>query len=421
MKYVCVLSTNNYLEGVLVLKENLKKVNSKYPLLCIINETIGEEERKILDYFEIEYKEMPSIHYSQTEGMWKNTFDKINIFSLIEYEKIVYLDCDMLIRSNIDNLFEIEEFTMASDKPASQLTNSSIMVLKPNLEDFEKLKKALIEAEQNGRTEIGDQDIIREVFPNANKLDNSYNLMRMIREETSTFKDERIIGEVEKHLVLPCNRITSEEKVIHYIFSIKPWMINKPYDDKYYYEYKELLDTARMKKTKYDISKKSLLVISNFTKFEDKERKMIQSLKEQVFSNITYLFISDSIEELNNYIDSIQLKNVTCLTECNNLEEWYQKYDYITQIEPVLYLTDNCYEECIKQMMLYDLDCIQFDSDTAYDFNFYIYADEAIKNDDYSITDKQYDKIYKNEYINNKDAIHTIGVLGYAYYTLLEK
>lgn len=37
-KYVCTLSTDNYLEGVLVLNENLKALKSKYPLLCLINE-----------------------------------------------------------------------------------------------------------------------------------------------------------------------------------------------------------------------------------------------------------------------------------------------------------------------------------------------------------------------------------------------
>ena len=35
--YVCVLSTDNYLDGVLVLNENLQRIKSNYPLLCIIN------------------------------------------------------------------------------------------------------------------------------------------------------------------------------------------------------------------------------------------------------------------------------------------------------------------------------------------------------------------------------------------------
>ena len=50
-KYVCVLATNDYLDGCLVLNENLKHINSKYGLLCLINENIDEETRKTVISF----------------------------------------------------------------------------------------------------------------------------------------------------------------------------------------------------------------------------------------------------------------------------------------------------------------------------------------------------------------------------------
>ena len=84
MSYVCVLSTDNYLEGVLVLNGNLKHLNSKYNLLCLINEKISEETRDILDYFKINYKVLKSIEYDHSKNeneYWKYTFDKLNIFS----------------------------------------------------------------------------------------------------------------------------------------------------------------------------------------------------------------------------------------------------------------------------------------------------------------------------------------------------
>ena len=40
--YVCVLSTDDYLEGCLVLNENLRHLGSKYDLLCLINEDISK-------------------------------------------------------------------------------------------------------------------------------------------------------------------------------------------------------------------------------------------------------------------------------------------------------------------------------------------------------------------------------------------
>lgn len=44
---------------------------------------------------------------------WNKTFDKLKIFDLIEYDKLVYLDCDMMILANLDFLFEYPTFSAA--------------------------------------------------------------------------------------------------------------------------------------------------------------------------------------------------------------------------------------------------------------------------------------------------------------------
>ena len=81
--YVCVLSTDDYLEGVLVLNENLKALNSKHEMLCLINETISERTIQILNAFNIKIKCIPKITYTSNYfDRWNHTFDKINVFSL---------------------------------------------------------------------------------------------------------------------------------------------------------------------------------------------------------------------------------------------------------------------------------------------------------------------------------------------------
>ena len=140
-KYVCVLATNDYLNGCLVLNENLKHINSKYDLLCLINEEIDEETKDILDYFQIKYKTIKKINYDvDFEGFiqpyFKNTFDKLSIFQLTEYEKIVYLDLDLLLLENVDDLFCYNGIAMARDFPFSNLHNSGVMVIEPDLDDI---------------------------------------------------------------------------------------------------------------------------------------------------------------------------------------------------------------------------------------------------------------------------------------------
>ena len=118
--YVCVLSTNNYLEGVLILAENLRRLRSKFDLLCLINETITDETKATLDYFNINYLLLPSVEYNNQNKVnphWMFTFDKLNLFKLMDYEKIVYLDSDFLILENLDHLFDYPALSMPRDIP----------------------------------------------------------------------------------------------------------------------------------------------------------------------------------------------------------------------------------------------------------------------------------------------------------------
>ena len=173
MKYVCVLSSDNYLNGVLILNENLKAVNSKYGLLCLINESISEETKSYLEYFGIEYKLMNKIEYKcESETfVWKNTFDKLNIFSLIEYKKLIYLDSDMLILDNLDHLFKEKHITMTSNLPyQKENNNSSIMVVVPNMEDYNNLLKTLAIYDRANYNSLGDQDIINACKTGLKKL-----------------------------------------------------------------------------------------------------------------------------------------------------------------------------------------------------------------------------------------------------------
>ncbi len=248
-KYVCVLSTNDYLDGVLVLNENLKHLKSKYPLLCIINENISKETRDILNKFNIEFNEMkaniPS--YYDDSFRWKFTFDKLNIFSLTEYKKIVYLDIDFLILENIDKLFDIEKFSMVSDLNPNNYFCSALMVIKPNMDDYNNLInlfKEKIEKEENG---IGDQDIINEYFDNINEIPIEYNFIKGIEQSLIDVYDP-IKNMVVQNYVCKDYYWSENPIIIHYFGNTKPFMIDREFDDKYCYLYFYYLMMVRKKK-----------------------------------------------------------------------------------------------------------------------------------------------------------------------------
>ena len=67
------------------------------------------------------------------------TLSKIHVWRLEEYTKCVFLDADTLVLSNVDEMFEREEFSAAPDIGWPDLFNSGVFVLKPSAATFAAL------------------------------------------------------------------------------------------------------------------------------------------------------------------------------------------------------------------------------------------------------------------------------------------
>ena len=115
--YMTFLGTDEYLTGVLVLNQCLKNVGSKYPLTVLASDSVNNESLNILKRNKISYiikKDfVPSSEVSKNNSdygtpHWNKTFGKLYIFGMTEFDKIVYIDSDMLLIKNVDNLFNKE-------------------------------------------------------------------------------------------------------------------------------------------------------------------------------------------------------------------------------------------------------------------------------------------------------------------------
>lgn len=103
---------------------------------------------------------------------WIHTFDKLNIFELIEFEKILYLDSDLYINKNIDELFDFPNMSVviAGKGYVKEWVemNSEVIVIEPEY----GLKDKMIHILKNEKFDknIGDQDIINRYFDWKNKI-----------------------------------------------------------------------------------------------------------------------------------------------------------------------------------------------------------------------------------------------------------
>jgi lipopolysaccharide biosynthesis glycosyltransferase len=114
-KYVCYMSNDRDFRGVLLLNYNLKKVNSKYSLICIVLEKVSQNIIATLEKHGINTHRFNLTEILTKFGMAlldakyisdQNYYGKFLIFTLMQYQKLIYLDADMLILKNIDHLFD---------------------------------------------------------------------------------------------------------------------------------------------------------------------------------------------------------------------------------------------------------------------------------------------------------------------------
>ncbi len=184
--YVTLLATDDFLYGTLTLWQSLIDVKSEYPQVVIINDNLSQKTLDALSLRKIKTHSFPFLSYHKKnldniKGKWSsnllNTANKLNVFRLIEYEKIVYLDSDMLVMRNIDWLFERPHGSAVIDQgplydkykqilewdlPREYYMNfnSGLLVIEPSEEIYNQAINIFNE------TPGFDQEIIRKQWPN---------------------------------------------------------------------------------------------------------------------------------------------------------------------------------------------------------------------------------------------------------------
>lgn len=155
--YVTLLTNDSYIYGVIMLNGSLREVKSKYPLTVLVTDQVSKAPRSIMDQLGINYIEVSThsvndevykINLSKdpsTAGLWRDCLTKFEIFNLVQFDKIVFLDADILVLRNIDHLFNYVHMTAAVDGeyfnlwPDQMHFNSGCLVIEPSKEIYEDL------------------------------------------------------------------------------------------------------------------------------------------------------------------------------------------------------------------------------------------------------------------------------------------
>lgn len=234
--FLTVLSSDEYLLGVLTLYKSLLNTGTKYPFYVAITNDISKESIDILGNVNINIikldnnirlpEEIKSKNSKSGYSQWNNTLQKLAIFQLTRFKKIVYLDSDMLILNNIDELFNKKHMSavvagaLIPGREDWKLLNSGIMVIEPKKKLGTNIAKTIDMVSKN-KEYFGDQDLIQEYYNEwyENKdlqLNHKYNVF---------------INDLEFYCK-KCNYNTKKNNnnsisVVHFVGEKKPWMLSK--------------------------------------------------------------------------------------------------------------------------------------------------------------------------------------------------
>lgn len=182
--YISLIATNNYIGAAVTMMEAWRRTKSQYPFYLMVTENISKENREILEvlgYKLIDIQEWrPQVYDEQRVNFtndeflvwhgtggedkgWSHVFSKILCWNLTQFDKVCFLDIDILLFHNIDDVFEL--MTPAWLGPdVNGFSASQIFVLEPNKTMYQKILQFAANYPGKADTLFTDEDLLHDFF-----------------------------------------------------------------------------------------------------------------------------------------------------------------------------------------------------------------------------------------------------------------
>lgn len=217
--YATILhSAHVYVCGAIVAAQSIRMAGSTRDLVILVDETISDYHREGLAAAGWKIHTIKRIRNPKAEKDAYNewNYSKFRLWQLTDYDKIIFIDADLLILRNIDFLFEMPEITATGNN--ATLFNSGVMVVEPSNCTFQLLMEHINEIESyNG----GDQGYLNEIFTWWHRIPKHMNFLKHFwegDEEEKKQRKVRLFGADPPILY-----------VLHYLGN-KPWTCFRDYD-----------------------------------------------------------------------------------------------------------------------------------------------------------------------------------------------
>lgn len=99
--YATLATTKSFLHGAHLLDYSLKRVQSKYPLIIMVTENLQEYLTE-----DCNYKIIPYYKFDNPEKRYVDTINKLQCFTLTEFDRVFFIDADVFVIENLDEIFD---------------------------------------------------------------------------------------------------------------------------------------------------------------------------------------------------------------------------------------------------------------------------------------------------------------------------
>ncbi|MFI5299513.1 MAG: glycosyltransferase family 8 protein [Polyangiales bacterium] len=211
-----ICNGDGYLPGAEVLGRSLRDHCGQELMLALVTPDVSLPARARLaeqgwTIRDVDPIGNPSPH-SALMPRFANVFTKLRAWELIDFDRVVLLDCDTIVLHNVDDLFERRTFAAGPDFFLPDHFNSGVMVLEPSSDTFARMRKALATTDTY---DGGDQGFLNTFFsdwyamPVEHRLPVGYNMANFIYQF------------LRGHPTLRA-ALERDAKIIHYMVQ-KPW------------------------------------------------------------------------------------------------------------------------------------------------------------------------------------------------------
>ncbi|CAI5454069.1 unnamed protein product [Caenorhabditis angaria] len=220
--YVSVLSSNDFLLPAQVLAHRLKMLNDSIPYIIIVTQDINNDSISALQNqgVQIQHDLKIDTPYLKTHRARKYQYTKIRLWQMTEFDVIAHLDLDVLPLENISSIFHCGDFCASFRH--SDMFNSGVFVLKPNIEVFKDMEKHV---QSMISYDGGDQGFLNTYFSDLkySGMFNEYNLTRRCENDKMSRLSAAFNYDIGMYY-LNGGRFLVEPKIIHYTMGpTKPW------------------------------------------------------------------------------------------------------------------------------------------------------------------------------------------------------